>query len=86
MDKNFNVLEDVKKILNESFKMSNEEIDKDTLLLNGGLYLNSLQIIELTVAIEDYYEKEFDSELLLPENFESVKSLVNLIENNILNK
>jgi len=74
------IYEDINNILNETFKMSNSKVDKDMLLINGGLNLNSLQLIELTVAIENYYDKEFDTDSLIEENFNSIEALANIIQ------
>lgn len=78
------IYEDINNILNESFKMADSRIDKNTLLLNGGLNLNSLQLIELTVAIENYYKKEFDTDTLTEENFSSVEALADLIQSSFM--
>ncbi|WFR56969.1 phosphopantetheine-binding protein [Anaerocolumna sp. AGMB13025] len=78
------IYEDINNILNESFKMADSRIDKNTLLLNGGLNLNSLQLIELTVAIENYYNKEFDTDTLTEENFSSVEALADLIQSSFM--
>lgn len=78
------IYEDINNILNESFKMADSRIDKNTLLLNGGLNLNSLQLIELTVAIENYYNKEFDTDTLTEENFSSIEALADLIQSSFM--
>lgn len=78
------IYEDINNILHECFKMADSRIDNNTLLLNGGLNLNSLQLIELTVAIENYYNKEFDTDTLTQENFSSVEALADLIQSSFM--
>jgi acyl carrier protein len=78
------IYDDINNILTECFKMADSRIEKDTLLLNGGLNLNSLQLIELTVAIENYYSKEFDTDTLTQENFSSVDALAKLIHSSFM--
>lgn len=78
------ILDELRKIVNETFKINTNMIQQDTLLFNGGLNLNSIQLLELTVSIEGYYEKEFDADMLTEENFTSIGSLMKLIEEHFL--
>ncbi|OSC51625.1 hypothetical protein B5181_39375, partial [Streptomyces sp. 4F] len=49
-------------------------------LFNGGLSLNSTQMIELTLAFETFYDIELEPELLTTENFATLGSLATLLE------
>lgn len=78
------ILDDIKEIINETFKINKEIIEMGTPLYNGGLNLNSIQLLELTVSIEEYYEKEFNPDDLTEENFSDVEKLCQLIEEKLL--
>lgn len=76
------IFEDLKKIINDTFKINTENLDIATKLFNGGLSLNSIQLIELTVAIENFYDKQLATELLTEENFQDIITLIEVIKNN----
>ncbi len=76
------IFEDLKKIINDTFKINTENLDIATKLFNGGLSLNSIQLIELTVAIENFYDKQLATELLTEENFQDIITLAEVIKNN----
>lgn len=78
------ILDDIKEIINETFKINKEIIELETPLYNGGLNLNSIQLLELTVSIEEYYEKEFNPDDLTEGNFSNVEKLCQLIEEKLL--
>lgn len=78
------IIKDLKSIIQETFKMKTENIESDTLLFDGGLSLNSIQMIELTVSIENFYGKRFDSSLLLENNFRSIDILSETIMKNLI--
>lgn len=63
------IFEDLKAILNDCYKINTDNITLDTLLFSGGISLNSIQMIELTVEIEKHYNFEFEDELMVEENF-----------------
>lgn len=56
------------------------ELASDTPLFNGGLSLNSTQMIELTLGFETFYDIELEPELLTTENFATLGSLAGLLE------
>lgn len=80
------IKEQLKQILSEAFKFDISKISNNEPLLNGGLSLNSIQMIELTVAIEEYYDKEFEPEMLTAENFDNLDTVSKLIEDTLYKK
>ena len=48
-------------------------------LLEAGL-IDSYEIVEIVMGLEDAFGIEIDPELVIPENFCTVNSIVNLIE------
>lgn len=74
------IINDLKKIVNETFKINENMVETETPLFNGGLNLNSIQLLELTVSIEDFYGNEFDPDDLTEENFATISSLIDLIK------
>lgn len=47
-------------------------------LLKSGL-IDSYEIVNLVVELEDEFEIEIDPELVLPENFETLEAICNLV-------
>ncbi len=76
------ILDNLKSIINETFKINRDAVDFDTLLFNGGLNLSSIQLLELTVSIETFYDAEFDGDMLTEENFKDISALINVIAEN----
>jgi acyl carrier protein len=74
------IFEDLKLIINDCFKIETNDIAMDTLLFSGGLSLNSIQMIELTVAIEKHYDFEFEDELLVEDSFRNFDVLTNVVK------
>ena len=74
------IINDLKKIVNETFKINENMVETETPLFNGGLNLNSIQLLELTVSIEDFYGNEIDPDDLTEENFATISSLIDLIK------
>lgn len=72
--------EDLRKIADEVFPNHGVELTSGTPLFNGGLSLNSTQMIELTLAFESFYDIELEPELLTVENFATLGSLAELLE------
>jgi acyl carrier protein len=50
------------KYLNKKFKKKKIKIDKNTILLNGGLELDSIEFVNLIVFIEKNVKKKFKNE------------------------
>ncbi len=72
--------DDLRQIVREIFPDRDVEMDRDTPLFNGGLSLNSTQMIELTLAFETFYGIELEPEQLTVENFSTLGTLSELIE------
>jgi acyl carrier protein len=75
--------DDLRKIVAEVFPNHNVQLTSSTPLFNGGLSLNSTQMIELTLAFESFYDIELEPELLTVENFATLGSLAELLEDQL---
>ncbi|UOE77550.1 acyl carrier protein [Parageobacillus thermoglucosidasius] len=63
--------------------LNTEELQENTDLFND-LNLDSTSVIELLMALEDHFETvEFDPENLKIEDFQTIGSLANFIQNQI---
>ncbi|MDJ0898316.1 MAG: phosphopantetheine-binding protein [Xenococcus sp. MO_188.B8] len=60
-----------------------EDIDDNAPLLEGGLELDSVQIVEFISAIEQHFDLEFDDSELDPENFSSLRILADVISRKV---
>ncbi|MFJ9428709.1 acyl carrier protein [Streptomyces sp. NPDC101490] len=72
--------DDLRGVIAEIFPHQKVELASDTPLFNGGLSLNSTQMIELTLAFETFYDIELEPELLTVENFATLGSLSELLD------
>ncbi|WLQ33667.1 phosphopantetheine-binding protein [Streptomyces castrisilvae] len=72
--------DDLRGVIAQIFPQQLVELASDTPLFNGGLSLNSTQMIELTLAFETFYDIELEPELLTTENFATLGSLSGLLE------
>lgn len=72
---------DVTDVLSRTFRFASDTMDRKTLLLNiqGGLALNSLQLIELVVALEERYGKEFNTDMFAEDDFVTVGAVCDLV-------
>ena len=57
-----------------------ETIHENSSLLEDGLNVDSLAIVELISILEEEFNIQFDEEDLNPENFSSVKALADFID------
>ena len=57
-----------------------ENLDKNDSLLESGI-IDSLGILKLVTFIEDKFEMRIEAEELIPENFETLFAIVNMISN-----
>ena len=75
------ILSRVKAILIDRLKVPREpvEIDLDAPLFGTGLLLDSVDAVELTVALESEFGIRLREELLGPDRFRTVQSLVDLV-------
>lgn len=71
----------VKAVLIDRLKVPREpeEIDLDAPLFGTGLLLDSVDAVELTVALESEFAIRLREELLGPDRFRTVQSLVDLV-------
>ena len=71
--------QDLRGVIAEIFPAQQVELTTETPLFNGGLSLNSTQMIELTLAFETFYDIELEPEMLTVENFATLGSLSGLL-------
>jgi len=71
----------VKEQVIEVLCAANEQIanNSEANLLKSGL-IDSYEIVEIVMGLEDAFGIEIDPELVIPENFCTVNNIVNLIE------
>ncbi len=69
--------EKVLKILKEMDEEIVEDVNKD--LLATGL-LDSFDIVNLVVELEEAFDIEIDIELITPENFQTVATIINFVK------
>lgn len=74
------ILNDLKGIITENFKIESDDIEMNTNLIDGDISLDSIQLIELTVSIEQFYGFEFKDDMLTEENFSNFDILTSLIK------
>lgn len=67
----------VKKALVEVNENTRDKLDSNTLISDG--VLDSLDIMNLIIKLEEEFEIEIDPEDVLSENFESIDTIVALI-------
>ena len=60
-------------------------VEEGTNFIKDG-YLDSMEIMEIVVEIEDAFEIEIAPENIVPEYFESVDTLLKLVEETLHNK
>lgn len=60
-------------------------VEEGTNFIKDG-YLDSMEIMEIVVEIEDAFEIEIAPENIVPEYFESVDTLLRLVEETLQNK
>lgn len=66
----------------EQLKEINEEIveDLDRDLLASGI-LDSFDIVNLVVTLEEAFDIEIEVDLVIPDNFRTAESIISLLEN-----
>ena len=77
-----NIREKVLAILCEANPRIKDNVDAD--LLKEG-YIDSFEIVNIVMALEDTFEIEIDPELIVPENFQTLSCITQLIEQIINN-
>ncbi len=72
-----NIREKVLEILCEANPKISDHVEAD--LLKEG-YIDSFEIVNIVMALEDTFEIEIDPELIVPENFQTLSCITQLIE------
>ena len=67
--------DDIKQIIADTLKVNPDILQDSTRLIEEGLSLGSLQLIELVVAIEKRFDVAMEGELMQIENFATVRTL-----------
>lgn len=79
--KRLEILNRIKLILNRlKITTNNDQIDEQMGLFGQGVGLDSVEILQLVVEIEDEFELTIDDDELLPEHFRFVGNLITFIE------
>lgn len=78
------ILARVKEVLIDRLKVSRapDEIDLDAPLFGTGLLLDSVDALELTVALETEFGIRLSEEGIGPDSFRTVQSLIDLVQAN----
>lgn len=71
-------VDQIKEFIVREFSAEGNEIKEDTPLLESGI-IDSTGILELIFFIEKTYRIKIPDEKIIPENFESINALGNLI-------
>jgi acyl carrier protein len=79
------LLDRVRRIIVEELdvRLVVDEVTPDTLLLDGGLQLDSFAIVELITELENRFDFEFGEEDLSPESFVDLRTLARVVERNL---
>jgi acyl carrier protein len=75
--------DDLRVIAAEVFPHHGVELSSGTPLFNGGLSLNSTQMIEFTLAFESFYDVDLEPELLTVENFATLGTLARMLHDQL---
>jgi acyl carrier protein len=75
--------DDLRAVAAEVFPDHGVELTTDTPLFNGGLSLNSTQMIEFTLAFESFYDIDLEPELLTVENFATLGTLAQMLHDQL---
>lgn len=63
------------------FSFLKDKIQLEDKLISLGI--DSINMVELIIALEDAFSLEFDDSILNPDKFHDVSSLIELVKNNI---
>jgi acyl carrier protein len=75
------ILVHIKEILGRLKLLTNtDQLDEQTGLLGRGVGLDSIEVLQLIVAIEEEFELTIDDDELAPEHFRSIGTLITFIE------
>ncbi len=87
MENTENLETNIKKVIIEVLNLedySADDIDKDAPLFGDGLGLDSIDALELGLAIKERFSIKIDTEDNIKEHFYSVATLANFIKSNSL--
>ena len=65
--------------IEEQGSLPEDTITAETTLIESN-YLDSMDFLHLVSFMEDTFDIKFDPDLLVPENFETVQHIANLVE------
>jgi acyl carrier protein len=75
------ILVRIKEILGRLKLLNNtDQLDEKTGLLGRGVGLDSVEVLQLIVAIEEEFELTIDDDELAPDHFRSIGNLITFIE------
>lgn len=70
-------MEELVKLLSETIE--GVDFENEERLMTDKV-ISSIDLTEIIAEIEDHYDIEIDMEYMVPENFESAKAMLNMIE------
>ena len=70
-------MEELVKLLSETIE--GVDFENEERLMTDKI-ISSIDLTEIIAEIEDHYDIEIDMEYMVPENFESAKAMLNMIE------
>lgn len=76
-NKKENEMEELIKLLSETIE--GVDFENEERLMTDKV-ISSIDLTEIIAEIEDHYDIEIDMEYMVPENFESAKAMLNMIE------
>lgn len=76
-NKKENDMEELVKLLSETIE--GVDFENEERLMTDKI-ISSIDLTEIIAEIEDHYDIEIDMEYMVPENFESAKAMLNMIE------
>ena len=76
-NKKENEMEALVKLLSETIE--GVDFENEERLMTDKV-ISSIDLTEIIAEIEDHYDIEIDMEYMVPENFESAKAMLNMIE------
>ena len=68
----------VAEILNRVNPEIGDNIDIDVDIIEKG-YIDSLEIVNIVMDLEDEFDIEIDPELVIPENFSTIRTIVEML-------
>jgi acyl carrier protein len=75
--------DDLRQVAETIFPGHGVDLSSGTPLFNGGLSLNSTQMIEFTLAFESFYDIDLEPELLTVDNFATLGTLAAMLQDQL---